>query len=276
MRLRSLVEKPSGNLEIRRQSDWRDIDRITAVGDLGSRAKKAERGFGDTLASAPGPASTGTQHAQMLPPTIAFRLIRVVCIKPGGNMSWKTLCAVAAITSGFLASDARGEGSQSLFVLSDRYRVAVDRFEETVRSVRGIDRGDERLVDRLDDASARMRLAAKNPRHLNRLLHRWRDVQKLHAEVEATIFGKYTPNHDLVQTWNLVSYHYILFAEEYFYQIENPGHDGSVRRIPESSARRNSYLSENPITPLNVTRLPSGTILIPQLQESPMDADPPK
>ncbi len=165
-----------------------------------------------------------------------------------------------------VASQAQTTGSKSLYVLANQYRVAVDHFEKTVLSVRGVDRGDERLVDRLDDASAKMRLASKNPRHLNRLFHEWRDVQKLHAEVERTIFGKYTPNHDLVQGWNIVAYNYVLFAEEYFYQIENPGHDGSVQRIPVNSARRNSYLSESAITPLDITRLPSGAILVPPPQ----------
>lgn len=163
-------------------------------------------------------------------------------------------------------SVARGTGSESLYVLADRYRVAVRDFEQTLLDVRGVDRGDERLVDRLDDTSARMRLAARNPRHLNRLFHEWRDVQRLHATVESTVFGKYTPNHDLIQAWNVVAYQYVLFAEEYFYQIENPSHDGTVRRIPANSARRNSYLSEPVISPLNVTRLPSGAILVPQPQ----------
>jgi hypothetical protein len=167
----------------------------------------------------------------------------------------------------FLAySTVQAEGSKSLYVLANQYRVATDAFEQTVESVRGINRGDERLVNRLDDASRKMRLAAKNPRHLNRLFHEWQDVQELHAEVERTIFGTYTPNHDLVQAWNNVSYAYILFAEEYFYQIENPGHDGAVRRAPQISARRDSYLSGSAITPLSITRLPSGAIMVPPAQ----------
>jgi hypothetical protein len=164
------------------------------------------------------------------------------------------------------ASDTQAASKRPLYVLACQYGAAVDQFEQTILSVRGIDRGDERLVDRLDDASGRMRFAARNPRHLNRLFHEWQDVKKLHAEVEARIFGKYTPNHDLVQAWNLVAYHYVLFAEEYFYQIENPGHDGAVRRISQSSARRNSYLPNPTITPLNVTRLPTGAILVPPNQ----------
>lgn len=160
----------------------------------------------------------------------------------------------------------QAKGSKSLYLLASQYQSAVTAFEKTVLEVRGIDRGDERLVDRLDDASVKMRLAAKNPRHLNRLFHEWQDVQKLHLQVESRIFGKYTPNHDLTQTWNLVTYNYILFAEEYFYQIENPNHDGSVQRIPMNSARRSRYLSEGATAPPSITGLPFGTILLPPPQ----------
>ena len=178
------------------------------------------------------------------------------------------LTILLAVATGILteASVAQAASKRPLYILACQYGAAVDQFERTVLSVRGIDRGDERLVDRLDDASGKMRLAARNPRHLNRLFHEWQDVQKLHAEVEAKVFGKYTPNHDLVQAWNVVAYQFVLFAEEYFYQIENPGHDGAVRRIPTSSARRNSYLPNPTITPLNVTRLPTGAILVPPAQ----------
>jgi len=163
-------------------------------------------------------------------------------------------------------SPVEAKGSKSLYLLASQYRSAVSAFEETVLEVRGIDRADERLVDRLDDGSAKMRLAAKNPRHLNRLFHEWQDVQKLHFQVESRIFGKYTPNYDLTQAWNLVTYNYILFAQEYFYQVENPNHDGAVRRIPLNSARRSRYLPEGAKTPPGITGLPFGTILLPPTQ----------
>ncbi len=209
--------------------------------------------------------ASGVSHLRTdLRPTFSKAVIG--CHFSGEAMN--RLSVLAAMTIGFLscACNAQAKGSNSLYVLANQYRVAVDAFEETVRSVRGVDRGDERLVDRLDDATAKMRLAAKNPRHLSRLFHEWRAVQKLHAEVERTIFGKYTPNHDLIQAWNVVAYNYVLFAEEYFYQIENPDHDGAVRRIPQNSARRDSYLKGPTITPLNITRLPSGAILVPPPQ----------
>ena len=43
----------------------------------------------------------------------------------------------------------------SLFPLACQYRVAVENFEDVIQQVRGIDRNDERLVDRLDDATAK-------------------------------------------------------------------------------------------------------------------------
>ncbi len=171
-----------------------------------------------------------------------------------------SILALAALFVFSQSTEVQGKGSESLYRLANQYCAAVSNFEKTVLRVRGIDRGDERLVDRLDDASVKMRLAARNPRHLNRLFHEWQEVKKLHAQVERTIFGKYTPNHDLIEGWNLVNYYYSAFAEEYFYQVENPNHDGSVRRTPQNSARRNSYLPTPTYTPFNIIRLPSGPI----------------
>ena len=155
--------------------------------------------------------------------------------------SW-TACIAAVLVFTISSSNAEAEQNQPLFNLAARYEASVKLFEKMVLRTRGIDRADERLVDRLDDATKRLRLGARNPRHLNRVFHEWQDVQKLHAQVEAKIFGKYTPNHELVRSWDEARYSYSLFAEEFFYHIENPGHGNTVRRIPSNSARRNSYL----------------------------------
>ncbi|MGI9427015.1 MAG: hypothetical protein ACR2NM_00040, partial [Bythopirellula sp.] len=123
-----------------------------------------------------------------------------------------------------------------------RYEASVKTFERIVLQTRGIDRSDDRLVDRLDDTAKKLRLGARNRRHLNRVFYEWRDVQKLHTQVESVIFGKYTPHHDLVRSWDDVRYFYSLFAEEFFFHIENPRHGNSVLRVQRSSARRDSYL----------------------------------
>jgi hypothetical protein len=169
---------------------------------------------------------------------------------------------VATLLALLLTSVVQGSGSESLYVLANQYREAVDQFERTLRTVRGIDGADRGLVGRLDDTSSKLRLAAKNPRHLNRLHHEWKSAQSLHAQVEERLFGKYTPNHELILAWNDVAYSFVVFAEEYYFQIENPSHVGGVRRRVESSARRNSYLAEPVVTPLNAPRLPSGAILL--------------
>lgn len=141
-----------------------------------------------------------------------------------------------------IPSSADAAEAAPLYQLASKYRSAVSDFERTLLEVRGIDRGDERLVDRLDDETARMRLAARNPRHMNKLFHQWRQVQQLHAQVQSTIFGNYTPHHELVKQWETVSYYYSMFAEEFFYQVENPRHGNYVRRFQSNSARRNAYL----------------------------------
>ncbi len=128
-----------------------------------------------------------------------------------------------------------------LYRLARQYEAAVEQFERVVLQVRGIDRADEKWVDRLDDSTARFRLAAKNPRNLNRLFSEWQKVQKLQAQVEGRIFGKYTPNHELTYGWDFVKYQQTLFAEEFFHHVENPRHGNSVRRIPASNARRDQY-----------------------------------
>lgn len=137
--------------------------------------------------------------------------------------------------------------------------MAVENFEKIVLSVRGIDRADERLVDRLDDEAARFRLAARNPRHFNKLFSRWERIQKLHAQVEARIFGKYTPNHELIRGWDVVVYQYELFDLELFYHVENQRHGNSVRRIPTSNSWRDRYFRATPVPGVLPTSvLPTG------------------
>ncbi|TWU57453.1 hypothetical protein [Rubripirellula reticaptiva] len=132
--------------------------------------------------------------------------------------------------------------STPLARLAAQYHGEVKAFEKTVIQIRGIDRFDERLVDRWDDETARLSLAAKNPRHFNRLFHQWQAVSKLEAQAEAAIFGKYTPHHDLIGQFERVLYARQLFVEEFILHVENPTHIDTVRRLDRPSARRSSYL----------------------------------
>lgn len=154
------------------------------------------------------------------------------------------LFALALPSSAALAAER-----SVLSLLAIRYDAAVQQFEQLVRQVRGIDRNDERLVDRLSDATVKLRLAARNPRHFNRLFYEWKDVRSLHAQVEERIFGKYTPNHELICSWDAVNYYYSLFVEEFVYHVENPRHSNSVRRLQNSNARRDRYLGTPSWTP---------------------------
>lgn len=174
----------------------------------------------------------------------------------------RALTIFTGLIGGLLLSTPATAGSPKppLYELAKRYESSVENFEKLVLAVRGIDHADEKVVDRLDDAAADVRLAAKNPRHQNRLFHRWQTAKKWHAEVEQRIFGKYTPNHDLMVSWQIVRYHYDLFAEEYFYHVENPQHDRSVRRIPTSNKLRDRYLQSlrsNSRVPTLDTALPT-------------------
>ncbi|MGI9474299.1 MAG: hypothetical protein ACR2NZ_22350 [Rubripirellula sp.] len=156
-----------------------------------------------------------------------------------------TFCVAFLATTFLQPPTAESAESPAFYKLATQYRSCVERFESLIRSFRGIDRNDERLVDRLEDASRKLKLAARNPRHSNRLFHEWQAVQKLHREVEQRIFGKYTPNHDIDEAWYAVTYYYALFAEEFFYDVENPRHDGTIRRIESTNSRRNSYFRSN-------------------------------
>ncbi|WP_218933784.1 hypothetical protein [Rubripirellula lacrimiformis] len=140
-------------------------------------------------------------------------------------------------------SSALADDNAPLYLLAQQYRNEVKAFERAVLHVRGIDRFDERLVDRWDDETGRLLVPAKNPRHFNRLFHQWKKVESLQAQTEARIFGKYTPHHELIGHWNRVLLAQDYFMEEFVLHVENPGHTNSVRRLDRPSARRDSYLS---------------------------------
>ncbi len=125
--------------------------------------------------------------------------------------------------------------NKTLHLAASRYRDAVVKFEQVLRHVRGIDRSDERLVDRFEEATKKMRLAARNPRHASRLRNQWREIQPLQLQVETTIFNKYTPRHDLLRAWDSVLYAQAVFAQEYRFHLEYPKHGIATRRRISSS-----------------------------------------
>ena len=125
------------------------------------------------------------------------------------------------------AADNRG-----IYAAADKYRTAVLAFERVVNNTRGIERTDEKLVDRFEEATKQLRLAARNPRHANRLRYEWSRIQPLQFQVERTIFNKYTLNHDVYESWWRVCYCADVFYHEYVFQLDNPRHGNSVQRRP--------------------------------------------
>ncbi|MGB0595298.1 MAG: hypothetical protein ACPGLY_01195 [Rubripirellula sp.] len=141
-----------------------------------------------------------------------------------------------------IAADSLTEETNPLSSLAIRYEKSVKSFQTITKRVRGIDRADQTLVNRLDDAAERLTKAAKNPRHLNQLYYRLRDVLKLHNEVEARFLAKYTLHHDLINCWQSMNLQLVLFFHEYIIEVDNPSHTRNVQRIRSSNSRREKYL----------------------------------
>jgi hypothetical protein len=141
-----------------------------------------------------------------------------------------------------IAADSLTEETNPLSSLAIRYEKSVKSFQSIAKRVRGIDRVDQTLVNRLDDAAERLTKAAKNPRYLNQLYYRLRDVLKLHNEVEGRFRTKYTLHHDLINCWQSMNLQLVLFFDEYIIEVDNPSHTRNVQRIRSSNSRREKYL----------------------------------
>lgn len=95
---------------------------------------------------------------------------------------------VALCTSLSLANIATASESP-LYRAADEYRDAVLDFEREVFRSRHFGRDAERLADALEDASGRLRTAARRCEDVGRLLNEWNDIQCLMPRVEAVVFG---------------------------------------------------------------------------------------
>ena len=97
---------------------------------------------------------------------------------------------------------------------ASEYRDAVHRFERAVLRARCFDFRDERLVDRLGDASTLLRIAARNPYEARRLRAIWNEIQPLQRLVGETILGhpRCPAGGDLVFAWDRVLIAGRLFA----------------------------------------------------------------
>jgi hypothetical protein len=149
------------------------------------------------------------------------------------------------VTAWIVPSVGAAADDNPLYAVACQYRDAVLNFERVVQRTRGIQAVDEKFVDRFEESTKQLRLAARNPRHENRLRYKWGDVRPLQYQVEARIFGKYAPTHELVRAWEVVLYAEDMFNNEYVFQVENPRHGSSVLRRARS-ARIQRLLSPPP------------------------------
>ena len=105
-------------------------------------------------------------------------------------------------------STATATHNSPLYRATDEYRDAVKDFERAVDRSRYMDRAQERIADDLEDASSRLRSAARRPERADRLLRAWNETQYLQRRAEVVIFAN--PNCpsglELSASWNRVLY----------------------------------------------------------------------
>lgn len=122
------------------------------------------------------------------------------------------------------ADDSRAQriDNSGLQASAKRFRDAVVDFEKVVRSVRGIERAEERIVDRFEEQNKRVINAVKNPRLGTRLRTEYSRMLTLQAQAQQAIFGQYTPNQKLVAAWQQVEWCQFYFEQQYAFFVANP------------------------------------------------------
>lgn len=103
-----------------------------------------------------------------------------------------------------------------LYQAACEFREAVKDFERGVHRSDCFSHYDERIVDRLEDATSRLRSAARHPDRFDRLLYEWNEVQSLMPRVQAAIFdpARYPPHPQLAVCWERVTCAGERFAEQ--------------------------------------------------------------
>lgn len=118
-----------------------------------------------------------------------------------------TAYAAMLATISFLVTTPASAGHNSpLYEAATDYRAAVRHFERAVLRAPCFDRQHERIVDRLEDATSRLRSAARRPDYLYQLQITWNEIQSLQHLVAKTIFGHpFCPvGGELVVRWDRV------------------------------------------------------------------------
>jgi hypothetical protein len=129
----------------------------------------------------------------------------------------RSLAAMTVVTAAVLFTETADAGHDPpVYCAAERYREAVREFERHVLDVRYIARCDERLVDDLEDSTARLRSAARHCDRPDRLFERFCETERLHRRVEWVFFssGKYARNIELERCWRHVHHSYGTLVEE--------------------------------------------------------------
>ncbi len=133
------------------------------------------------------------------------------------------LLAFAVISASFI--DRSQAGDNPIYRASRDYREAVRAFEQVVLRTPRIRSSVERLVDDLEDASARLKLATADPGRFDRLQMRFVATDKLHTRVEMMFFGDplFPAAPHLEAAWFPVSQTYAVLVNElqYLHQLRS-------------------------------------------------------
>lgn len=104
-------------------------------------------------------------------------------------MKTPLIAVLVALCTSLSITNVAAAGESPLYRAADEYRDAVLDFEREVFRSRHFGRDAERLADALEDASGRLRTAARRCDDVGRLLDEWNGIQCLMPRVEAIVFG---------------------------------------------------------------------------------------
>ena len=103
-------------------------------------------------------------------------------------MKARNLLIAAAVAIPAQRASAQRADISGMYAAANNYRNAVVLFEKVAKNVRGIERTDERLIDKLEEATRGLRAASRNTRATSRLRREWSEIQTLQYRVEVAIF----------------------------------------------------------------------------------------